>query len=135
MPNSPTQANYGLEWGTLDRGEGVLKKSGRAIVRSLFLYQAGVTGDAFPGGILVDPGIGESAGVLVGLAVVKALGVVDTDDDGGIAVELNLQVLHAHDGGLEFGIVNVREELVAGTELAVPFRAHEALADQALQCA
>jgi len=102
-------------------------------ILKLFLEQAGVASDALPSGILVDPGIGEAAGVLIRLAVVKTLGVIDADNDGGIAIELDLEILHAHDGGLELGIANVGEKLVVRAELTVPFGAHDVVADQTLQ--
>ncbi len=88
-----------------------------------FCIRLAVTFDAVPGSILVDPGIGESAGVLVGLPVVQTLRVIDTDNDSCVAdLGLNVEVLHAHDGGLELGIANVGEELVARAQVGRPIR-------------
>ncbi len=45
-----------------------------------------MAGDALPVPISHDPGIGEASVVLVGLSLIRSLGVIGADHDGGALI-------------------------------------------------
>src|SRR5579862_3623781 len=79
--------------------------------KKLLFQQAGVAGHAEPFAAVVNPGIGEASGVLVGLVIVGAADVVRAENDGGVAIEVYFHVADAEFGGLVFRVVNIGEEL------------------------
>jgi hypothetical protein len=107
----------------------------RLSASALFLQQAGVAGHALPLAILENPGIGEAAEMVVGLAVIGTFGVIDTGHDPGIVIQVHPQILDRDQAGLELWVFDIGQKLPPLADLAVPLRVHERVGDHALQCA
>ena len=95
----------------------------------LLFHQAGVTGHAPPHRILVNPGIGEAAVVLEGLALIGTFGVVPADNNGHVRVRENLHPLVGDQCGAIRGISQVGEKLGLVHYRAVVVGVHKGIAD------
>jgi len=73
-----------------------------------------VARDAKPSRVLVNPGIGEPAEVLVGLAAIDTVGVRVACYDGGGSVHFHLDILDVHQVGLELRIREIPREICCG---------------------
>ena len=92
-----------------------------------------MAGYAGPLAVLEDPGIGKTSEMVVRFAVVGAFGVIDTGHDPGIAIQIHLQALDGHQGGLELWIFDIGQKLAPLADLAVPLRIDEAVGDHAFK--
>jgi hypothetical protein len=102
-------------------------------MEGLLLQQAGVAGDALPAAVAIDPGIGEAAEMFVGLALVGAFGVVNTDDHGGVAIHADFEVLDGQYIGSELRVFDIGEELGFVADLAIVFGIDEFAAEHGVE--
>lgn len=102
-------------------------------MRRLLLHKAGVTGNALPASVVEHPRISEAPEVLIGMALVRSLGVVVAGDDGGIAEEVYFHILNAGCCRLELRIADVCEKLGLVADFTVILSVDEARADQGIE--
>jgi hypothetical protein len=83
------------------------------------LEEGGLAGDALPGVVELDPGVGEAAAAEVGFALVHALFAIHAGDHGAVAEEVDgLGFVDDLFGLKAFGL-DVGEELLLGADRAV----------------
>src|SRR3984957_9604575 len=97
------------------------------------LQQAGMAGHTHPPPALENPGVGEAAHVIVGLALIRAFGAVFANHDRSGLIESDFHPLHIHRGGLEQGILNVGQELGLVADLAVELSIGESVGHKSIQ--
>ena len=95
--------------------------------------QAYMRGHAHPPAILIHPGIGEAADVVVRLAFIGPLRVIDAGDHRGIAEEIHLHVGDMRQSRLEEGILDVCQKSLLVSEFAIPLGVDEATGDQRVE--
>lgn len=88
---------------------------------------------ALPLRIQVNPGVGEAAIVLEGLALIRTFGVIAADDNGHVLIRKDFHPLVGDQCGAICGILQVREELGLVHYRAVVVGVHKCVADQAVE--
>ena len=86
-----------------------------------------------PHRILVNPGIGETAIMLKGLALIRTLGVITANDNGHVLIRKNSHPLVGDQCGAICGILQVGEELGLVHHRPVVVGVHKCVADQAVE--
>jgi hypothetical protein len=81
----PIQARLSLEWGSSTAAQ----KNSR-----LFLYQAGMAGDALPLVAILHPCVGEASHVVVRFSLIGACRVISASNDGSISEEIYFHALN-----------------------------------------
>src|ERR1700681_1144461 len=92
-----------------------------------------MAGDALPRAKLLHPRVGEASDVVIGLALVRALGVIDTGDDRGVAKEVHLDVLDIESGGFEMRVSDLGQKFLFVGEFAVPLSIYKPARNQSFQ--
>jgi hypothetical protein len=90
-----------------------------------------LAGDAEPLGVVLDPGVGEAAVVLVGLAFEDALLMGGADYDYGVAVAVKLHVSSGLESELIGFVADGNEELGFVQDGAVEVGEHEVVVEHA----
>src|SRR6266851_7914941 len=92
-----------------------------------------MTGDALPLAIFRDPGVGKTAQVVIGLALVGSLGAIDAGDDSRLSEKIDFDVLDACDRGFEERIFDIGKKFGFVAYFAIVFGIDEALGDKGVQ--
>jgi len=87
----------------------------------LLLFQkAGMARHTLPFAVSEDPGIGEATDVVVELAMVGAFGVISPCHNCGSPIKIHFHVLVTQDTGLELGVPDIGQKLLAIAHRTVP---------------
>lgn len=92
-----------------------------------------MAGNALPLAHVEDPGVGEAAEMIVGLAVIRSLRVINTGHHGHIAEEIHFDVLNIRQRRLEQRVFDVGEESLLVADFTVPLGVDEAAGDQGVE--
>ena len=99
----------------------------------LLLKQAGVTSDALPLAVFLNPGIGEAAEVIVGFALVGSPAAIDTRNNCGIPEEIDLCLLNVDARRFEERVADVGQEFAFIADIAVPLGVDESVRNQGVE--
>ncbi len=92
-----------------------------------------MAGDTLPFAKIQDPRVGETANVVVRLALIGPLRVINPGDHRSVTEEVHLYILNVSQGGLESGIFDVGKKSLLIAEFAVPLGIDKAARHQRIE--